>query len=215
MSPMTLKTLAALRMLVGGACLLVPRHAGLLFGIPLGTGPEGVLLGRMAGVRDIVLGAYLWKRVRGWEEVANNKADGVVGADRAVMGGGRDMGRTPLLFNKDGDGDGIGATSPSPPPPTNPSSVFPRGREQGPGHGGNKHLQMAERESALRSAVWLGLVVDTIDCGSVIVGSLQGEPLSDLAKVTVGGGAVVFALIAGQHLVSSSRARAKLGQDSG
>ncbi|KIW27770.1 uncharacterized protein PV07_07478 [Cladophialophora immunda] len=208
MSPITLKTLSALRVLIGASCLLVPRHAGMLFGIPLAPGPEGVLLGRMTGVRDIVLGAYLWKTVRGWEEVAKGDA-------------GADGSRAPLLFNNKAS-SGVNttaptikkgaSTAPALPRDISPQSpVLPTGLEHGRGLGGGDgyaslaSLQLAERESALRAAVWLGLVVDTIDAGSVIVGSLQGSPLSDLAKVTVGAGAVVFALIAGQHLVAHRR----------
>ncbi|KIW76377.1 hypothetical protein Z517_11123 [Fonsecaea pedrosoi CBS 271.37] len=224
MSPLTLKTLSALRVLIGATCLLVPRPAGTLFGIPLAPGPEGVLLGRMVGVRDVVLGAYLWKRVRGVEqEQQQQHEDGEVGsmaksgAPVAAGAGEERLTRTPLLFNnkvnssvaggvdvsKDGNGNGNGDAG------NYPSSLsgVGTGLEQGRGVGGGlAALRLAERESALHSAVWLGLVVDTIDVASVLVGSLGGgDPLSDLAKVTVGAGGLVFALIAGQHLLVHQR----------
>ncbi|OAP65602.1 hypothetical protein AYL99_01574 [Fonsecaea erecta] len=175
MSPVTLKTLAALRMLIGASCLLVPRPAGMLFGLPLAPGPEGVLLGRMTGVRDLVLGAYLWKRVRGWEDVAGKRGDVGTGSKAPLLSSNSNNN------NKDPTGSYTTATS----------AVTTTGGDDP----ANKmaSLQLAERDSALRSAVWLGLVVDAIDAGSVVVGCLPGvgggDPLSDLAKVTVGGGA--------------------------
>ncbi|KAH0846001.1 hypothetical protein FOPE_12464 [Fonsecaea pedrosoi] len=212
MSPLTLKTLSALRVLIGATCLLVPRPAGTLFGIPLAPGPEGVLLGRMVGVRDVVLGAYLWKRVRGVEQEQQQQQheDAEVGSmaksgSPVAAGAGEErLTRTPLLFNKvnssvaggvdvskDGNGNGDAG---------NYSSL------SSGVSGGLAALRLAERESALHSAVWLGLVVDTIDVASVLVGSLGGgDPLSDLAKVTVGAGGLVFALIAGQHLLVHQR----------
>ncbi|OAL39612.1 hypothetical protein AYO20_01009 [Fonsecaea nubica] len=216
MSPLTLKTLSALRVLIGATCLLVPRPAGTLFGIPLAPGPEGVLLGRMVGVRDVVLGAYLWKRVRGLEqEQQQQHEDGEVGsmaksgAPVAAGAGEERLTRTPLLFNNKVNSSVVGGVDVSKDGNTSLSSGVGTGLEQGHGHGiggGLAALRLAERESALHSAVWLGLVVDTIDVASVLVGSLGGgDPLSDLAKVTVGGGGLVFALIAGQHLLAHQR----------
>jgi len=65
MSPLSLKTLSVLRMLVGTSCLLIPRQIGPLVGVPIV--PESMVLGRMLGIRDFVLGAYLWKTIRDWE----------------------------------------------------------------------------------------------------------------------------------------------------
>ncbi|KIW89597.1 uncharacterized protein Z519_09753 [Cladophialophora bantiana CBS 173.52] len=212
-----LKTLSALRMLVGASCLLVPRQAGVLFGIPLAPGgAEAVLLGRMTGVRDLVLGAYLWKRVR--------ECDGEVGKKNEKEGeeetgtGEDDPSRTPLLFSKFSSGTTITAIQKDRKEDRNAAASardsvsqppdLTAGLEHGQGPDGPTTLaglRLAQRESALRSAVWLGLIVDTIDMASVIFCSLEGNPLSDLAKVTVGGGAAVFVLIAAQYLVAHRR----------
>ncbi|EXJ73863.1 uncharacterized protein A1O5_03625 [Cladophialophora psammophila CBS 110553] len=214
----SLRTLSALRMLVGASCLLVPRQAGVLFGIPLAPGAaEAVLLGRMTGVRDLVLGAYLWKRVRECDgEVAKKKAK--KGEEEAGAGA-DDPSRMPLLFNKVSSGTTTAATKKdregdrNAAPPARDSVSQPpdltAGLEHGHGPDGPTTtlagLRLAQSQSALRSAVWLGLVVDTIDMASVIFCALEGNPLSDLAKVTVGGGAAVFVLIAAQYLVAHTR----------
>src|ERR1700761_2016641 len=72
---LSLKALSTLRMVVGVSCVLLPRQAGALWGVPLAAGPESVLFGRMVGVRDFVLGAYLWRRA-GELEKANTHASG-------------------------------------------------------------------------------------------------------------------------------------------
>ena len=54
----SITTLAVLRMLVGASTLLVPGRAGPPFGIPI-TAPT-MILGRLFGVRDLVIGGLLW-----------------------------------------------------------------------------------------------------------------------------------------------------------
>ena len=55
--------MALLRMVVGASCVLVPRPAGIFWGVPLAAGAESLHYARMFGVRDFILGAYLWKRL--------------------------------------------------------------------------------------------------------------------------------------------------------
>lgn len=59
--------------------------------------------------------------------------------------------------------------------------------------------------STLRSAVTLGLVCDLVDLASVAVCWVEGSPISGLGEVCIGGGAAMFAAIAGQYLWVSRR----------
>jgi hypothetical protein len=50
--------LSATRILVGASTLLLPSISGELFGIP--SNAESLIIARLFGVRDLVIGAYLW-----------------------------------------------------------------------------------------------------------------------------------------------------------
>jgi len=65
----------------------------------------------------------------------------------------------------------------------------------------------AAAASSLSSALWLGLVTDSVDIASVMVCSIEGN-VSHLAQATLGGGAVLFSAIAAQHML---RQRGKAG----
>ncbi|KAJ9603531.1 hypothetical protein H2200_011717 [Cladophialophora chaetospira] len=94
-STISLKSLASLRMVVGASCLLIPRQAGAIWGVPLAAGGESVLFGRMVGIRDFVLGAYLWKRTAEGEKVWKRVGDSAT--------------KSPLLKNSSADVSGIPA----------------------------------------------------------------------------------------------------------
>src|ERR1700761_6000400 len=49
--------LGLLRIVAGGACLLAPTLTGRIFHIPIG--PQSIILVRMFGIRDVVLGELL------------------------------------------------------------------------------------------------------------------------------------------------------------
>jgi hypothetical protein len=66
MAPQSLNTLAngcisflsIARILVGSSMLFAPRLAGQLFGVPIA--PETNVVARLFGVRELVIGAFLW-----------------------------------------------------------------------------------------------------------------------------------------------------------
>lgn len=180
MSPLSLRVLSTMRLIVGTSCICIPRQVGPLVGVPIV--PESMILSRMVGIRDFVLGAYLWKRTSEWERVAAASSASGVGVD------------APLL-TKD-------------PAATTPEGGLCGGPERPEGEtGGGPTLtpirgqEMENAESALRSALWLGLVCDAVDIASMLVCSLEGN-LSDLAKAAIGVGGGVAAAIAAQHLIA-------------
>ena len=184
MSPLSLKTLSALRMVVGTSCLLVPRQAGPLFGVVVS--PESMILGRMTGIRDLVLGAYLWKRVRDWEEAKIRPEIGIIGHRQPLI---------PKIFSPE---DGINA---------------PEVRQ---GEHESRRLTGARQNTSVStsnvaSALWLGLITDGVDVASCIVCSIEGN-LSTLAQVSLGGGAVLFTAIAAQHMLIMRRERTEEGE---
>lgn len=171
---LSLKALSSLRMLIGASCVLVPRQAGAIWGVPLAAGPESVLFGRMVGVRDFVLGAYLWKRVRDYEKNASALGGGGLGNDSSSR---------PLLKTA------TGAAAPG----SVETGVLSLSQQQ-------EHAA-----ATLKSAVWLGLLCDLVDFAGVGVAWVAGDPISPLGEVCIGGGAAIFAAVAGQYLWMSRR----------
>jgi hypothetical protein len=49
--------LGLLRIVAGGACLLAPTLTGRIFHVPIG--PQSIIIARMLGIRDVVLGELL------------------------------------------------------------------------------------------------------------------------------------------------------------
>jgi len=177
-----LKALSTLRMLVGASCLFIPRQAGALWGVPVAAGGEAVLFGRMVGVRDFVLGAYLWRRIG---EVEKSKANMLEGSGSGGQGV-----RTGLL-NKHPIPGGMEAST---------ASVLPNDEM---GYGGSTITAVQQHETAVsnvRSALWLGLICDLADIASVGMCWVEGSPISALGEFCIGGGAAVFVAIAGQFL---------------
>ncbi|KIX00620.1 uncharacterized protein Z518_09685 [Rhinocladiella mackenziei CBS 650.93] len=175
MSPISLKALSVLRMLVGTSCLVIPRQIGPLVGVSVA--PEAVVFARLVGIRDFVLGAYLWKRVREWEA--------------AQTVGGTESQRAPLIHKRTSGLEYGNITSGIPQTVPN-SEAF-----EGPT---TTTLRQNMCNENLRSAVWLGLICDGVDIASCLVCTIEGN-LSDLAKITLGGGAFVAAAIGPQHLL--------------
>jgi hypothetical protein len=160
-STLPLRALSALRIAVGFSSLLLPRQSSLLFGVPLSTaGSEALLYGRLFGIRDLVIGAYLWKRLNALELARSNTAN--IKAQDGV---------TKPLIND--------ATS-------SPVSVH-------------------HAEENVGAALWLGLIVDLTDIGSVAITQLSGSPISLLGEISLGGGAAVFSGLAGWWLINARR----------
>lgn len=176
-----LKTLSALRMVIGTSCLLIPRQAGAIWGVPLAAGPESVLFARMAGIRDFVLGAYLWKRTGDVEKVRKIGAQEGMGV------------RTGLLGKTSGFGGQAGATT---------TAAESRLIDA---HAEAETAQDDQALSNIRSALWLGLVCDLVDLASVGIGFIEGNPISGMGEFCIGGGAALFAAVAGQALWAGRR----------
>jgi hypothetical protein len=154
-----------------------------MFGVPLAPGPESVLFGRLTGIRDFVLGAYLWKRT------------GELEAARKQQGA-----RLGLLKNQYGhnvNGEAVkGATTTA-----NVGALGINGSGSAQAEGVAEEVAL----SNLRSALWLGLVCDLVDVVSVTASWIGGNPISVLGEVSIGGGAALFVAIAGQALWSMRR----------
>ncbi|KIW68959.1 hypothetical protein PV04_04870 [Phialophora macrospora] len=186
MPHLSLKTLSALRMAVGASCLLIPRHAGAMWGVPLAAGGESALFGRMVGVRDFVLGAYLWRRVGDVERATKTTADAPFresllrkpAGGAAAAAGGEDGGA--------GGAKGIPAFAQSSEAAVSVSPID-------------------HATSNLRSALWLGLICDLVDLVSVGACWVEGNPISAMGELSIGGGAALFAAVAGQALWAGRR----------
>jgi len=179
MSSLSLKTLSTLRMLVGSSILILPRQIGPVFGIHIS--PEATIIARLFGIRDFVLGAYLWKAVRDWAKV---RGRGTHTTSRSLA---TEIQQRPLI----------------PKDSTTPIGQADRGT-------GISHLDSSDpsaqiqtittiRHNNLCTALWLGLVCDGVDVASSIVCTIEGN-LSDMAKIGVGAGAALFTAIAAQQL---------------
>ncbi len=173
-STVPLKALSAARMVVGASCLLIPRQAGLMWGVPLAAGGESLLFTRMAGVRDFVIGAYLWRRVGEVDKARKLVADGSTRES---------------LLNKSGSAE--------------------NGRLAGiPSFAGTTEIAGVQDDAAIanvRSALWLGLVVDLVDIASVGACWVEGVPISGMGEIFIGGGALLFSAVAGQWLWAGRR----------
>jgi len=179
MSSLTLKTLSILRMLVGSSTLLLPRQIAPVFGIPIS--PEATIIARLFGIRDFVLGAYLWKVVRDWDATRGN------GGHTVTSNLPTDIQQRPLIPKGStatiGQADKI--TGSSLLESTDPSAQI--------------QTITTIRRNNLCTALWLGLACDGVDVASSIVCTIEGN-LSDMAKIGVGAGAALFSAIAAQQL---------------
>jgi hypothetical protein len=132
----------------------------------------------MVGVRDFVLGAYLWRTVGDVERVKKAKAEAPLRESLLRKPGGAAA----------GDVSGI------------PSLGFAQSGETVVAAAPIDHAT-----SNLRSALWLGLICDLADLVSVGACWVEGNPISAMGEFSIGGGAALFAAVAGQALWAGRR----------
>lgn len=179
MSAIFLKTISILRMVAGVSTLIVPRHVGPLFGLPLA--PEASVFVRLFGARDFVIGAYLWKTVRDWDiSQGSSRQDGDGGGDGDGVRDGL-LARPTTISARGGDAAAAAALKDS----GIPKSV---GLESSQA----KTVSMSTiRHNDVATALWLGIVCDAIDVVSYAACLIEGN-VTSMAGVELGGSAVVL-----------------------
>lgn len=179
MSSPLIKTLSVLRMIIGSSSLLLPRQIGPVFGVPIS--PDGTIIARLLGIREFVLGAYLWKANRDRNTLLAQGTGNGISKNNGTA-------QERLLKPKPSS---IATSQASPSISTSSGGPNTRINDM-------QTMEIIHR-SKLTIALWLGVIVDCVDVFSCIACILEGN-LSDLAKVSFGVGAVAFAAIGAQQL---------------
>jgi hypothetical protein len=139
----------------------------------------------MVGVREFVLGAYLWRTIGDVERVKKAKAEAPFKESLLRKPGGAAAA---------GEERGAGGVSGI------PSLGFAQSGETVVAAAPIDHAT-----SNLRSALWLGLICDLADLVSVGACWVEGNPISAMGEFSIGGGAALLAAVAGQALWAGRR----------
>lgn len=174
MSSPAIKTFSILRMFVGTTSLLFPRQFGPVFGVSIS--PEGTIIARLLGIREFVVGAYLWK--------ANQDRNAYLAKDTRVRKAETNGTAQERLLNSKPSEIATGRAN---------NGVAASGRGLNVGLDDTQTIDSVLRDK-LNAALWLNVIIDCVDVFSSIACMLEGT-MSDLAKVSFGGGAVLFAAI--------------------
>lgn len=135
---LSLRALAAARILVGSGTLLLPSQSAWIFGlspsIAAASGAPGLTsLARLFGVRDMVMGGYLWTSLSSFE--SSTPATRHISAADAKMAA---------------------------------SEVEPLTSDRQASHVAIEELEQYSATRQLRHAIWLGLMCDSVDvCGGL------------------------------------------------
>lgn len=180
MSSIVLKTISILRVAAGVSSLIVPRHVGPLFGLPMG--PEASVFARLFGARDFVLGAYLWKTVRDWDRDIS-RGSGQDGDGVGVRSG--LLARPTTTPARGSDTADLSASS-----PFAKSDGIPRFVGLEPSQA-KTVLVSTVRHNDVATALWLGVACDAIDVVSYAACLVEGN-VTTMAGVELGGAAVIL-----------------------
>lgn len=168
---LTLRTLAAARFMVGAGSLIVPAHSAVFFGAaPAGTtlAATGVI-GRLFGVRDAVMGGYLWLALSKYKNLVDGR-EGVKGEHGTVKADGE---RQPLN----------GSTA-------SVSTMLDSGDVGAAVTTSEDSIELHQ----LKTALWIGVICDTVDVASSLICLADGA-MSTRGLVLTTAGAATFACI--------------------